>query len=226
MHSKILKFKYKKTPCDNQALIDEIVNVTVTENGSGKLFLRSSKCPLVDLRVGFSASHFMRDPYANSFEKACCLMHCKETEDDYFIPKELYWKKGSDYAESEIFKHHLFTSNITANTCLPVYDQRVGRYIVNPEFGLSAYLIENDGECIIEKINVFISSCYIYSRESLKDWHLFKAENYHHGDSDSHKDTVKNSDKIVCMLNAQHIISIDKLFELNISKNKESDLIF
>lgn len=220
MLEKILRLKSNKIICKNQSIIDEIVKFISVEDGSGQLFLRHTTRPVDDLEVGFSASHFVQDPYVSTLDEALNLMRSEETEDNYFIFRHLSWNSSENHTESNLYKHHL-KHPYSANTCPPVYDHRIGKAIVNPEFGLSAYLI-SDSNNVIHLINELISQCYMYNNSDLKNWHLFKAEFYHHGDSDSQKDnsSIPNSDRIVCMLNAEHIMSFQRLLELTITTTK------
>lgn len=222
MHDKILKLKAQSAICKNQDVLDEIVDFIHLNAGKDKLFLRHTVSPIEDIEVGFSASHFMQDPYANTLSDAEEIMQSNEKEDDYFIFRQLEWNNNSNYKQSKLYNNHLKTPCL-ADTCPSVHDHRKGKVIVNPEFGLSSYLILETDDTI-STIKKIISECYMYKEADLKDWHLFKSKHYHHNDSDSLKDGLLNSDRIVCMLNARHIISIERLFELTLSNKVETGL--
>lgn len=222
----IIKFLDKIQPTevasDNLEVITEIIDNLQTESGKDVYFLRYTKSPLDDIKVGFSAPFFGNEPYSDSLEEAKEIMSNPGTEDDYFIRREmLYWKKDHDFTKNSIYNHSI-GYKADPNTCVPVFDMRVGKYIISPEFGLSSFLIK-DGDSL-QYINKIKQTFYmdIGKKFSDKDWHIFQAKRYTYGDTDNEKELIDNSERIVTMLDASHICSLS---HLNL-KNKRKKALF
>lgn len=198
----------RKIISNNEWLQNEIIHYMDEIIEKEMYFLRDTMEPIDDLKVGFSACFHNKTPYTDTLDQALDILRNEITEDDNHPLRFMKWKDNSNYQETKLYDLQLFKEQ-APDTCYPVYDIRQHKYLVNPEFGLSAYIIENNRD--IEDI---ISNHYMKGGNDNKNkWHIFKSKYYHYHDSDSGKESVYNGDDIVCFLKGEYICSLDDLIK-------------
>ena len=219
----------KKVRCDNQEIVDEIITHTLDYLGVTKqslvrahpaFFLRHTDTPTVDLEVGFSASGYPMDAYADSVEAAYELLAQEYYEDEHWMAREREFNSQTDYTKSKLYHYASSIHSIRKEDDLrpehgyPVFDKRHNRYIVSPEFGLSGYLIT-------EECNAFdiVKTHYLDERgEKPNSWHVYKSRCVAR-DADTYKENVANSDFIWSFLNGEYVGNFNDIVREMVDKN-------